>query len=169
MAGVSQQFDLDDLQVIQAFDRAATADDDLFELMDQIGRVLVNGARERIGVTNVSPEGVDWPKSLRAKEQGTPTLYETGRLMNSITAAPEPRQVIVGSNLIYAGVHQTGATIRPVTAGALFFTLANGVKVVAGEVTIPARPYLGVSRDDVEDIGDLTVAFIDGLMSGRAQ
>lgn len=169
MGGVTIRFALDDLPVVAALDRATMEGKDLFPLMDAIGRVLVNGARERIAVTNETPDGVAWPKSLRAKEQGTPTLFDSGRLMNSITALPEERQVTVGSNLIYAAVHQVGATIRPVTAKALFFTLANGDAVTAGAVTIPARPYLGISAEEETEIFDQTVAFFDDLLSGRPQ
>lgn len=169
MAGVSYTIALEDVAVIDAFDRVATAGADLFGLMDAIGRVLVNGARERIAQTNVTPAGVAWPKSLRATIAGGPTLRETGLLLNSITASPQARQVTVGSNLIYAGVHQEGATIRPVNAKALSFALANGDSVTAGEVTIPARPYLGISEDEAADIGDITAAFFDGLLSGRGE
>lgn len=168
MAG-RYQFDLDDLQVISAFDYAATASEDLFKLMDAIGRVLVNGAVERIGVTNVDPDGVAWPESLRVKEHGGKTLHDSGRLMRSITSAPESRQVMVGSNLIYAGVHQTGATIRAKTAGGLHFTLANGEAVTVGSVTIPRRSYLGVSRGEVETISGITVDFFERLLDGRMQ
>lgn len=166
MAGVSYHFDLDDLVVLSTLDQVAAAGEDLLPLMDAIGRVLVAGAVERIGTTNVDPAGVAWPQSLRAKEKGGPTLHDTGRLMRSITMAPESRQVTVGSNLIYAGVHQTGATIRPKSAGALHFTLANGEQVMVGEVTIPRRSYLGVSSAEAEDISAITVAHFTDLLGG---
>jgi len=164
---VNYRFDLDDLQAVSAFDQAAAAADDLTPLMDDIGAVLVNAAVERIATTNESPDGVVWPKSLRAKEVGGPTLHDSGLLMRSINAEAGPRQVRVGSNMIYAGVHQTGRTIRPVSAGALSFTLPNGQRVMAGEVTIPARPYLGVSPEDVNTIIDVTTVFFDDILGGR--
>lgn len=165
MAGVSYTIALDDIAVTDAFDRVAAAGADLFGLMDKVGRRLVAGARERIVQSNVTPAGVAWPKSLRATISGGPTLLQTSRLLDSIIASPEARQVTVGSNVIYAGVHQAGATIRPVNAKALSFALANGDSVTAGEVTIPARPYLGISEDEAADIGDITLAFFDGLLS----
>lgn len=166
MTGVSYSFDLDDLQVVSAIVQIAAADEDLHPLMDAIGRVLVNGAIERIADTNTSADGVAWPKSLRAELDGGKTLLHSGRLMRSITSEAGARQVVVGSNLIYAGVHQTGATIRAKTAEGLAFTLANGEQVVVGQVTIPARPYLGISRDEVEDVSDLTAAHFDALLAG---
>lgn len=163
---VNYRFDIEDLNAVSAFDLAAAASEDLTPLMDSIGSVLISAAVERIGVTNVSPEGVAWPKSLRAKEVGGPTLFDSGKLMRSITAEVEARQVRVGSNMIYAGVHQTGRTIRPKSAGALSFTLPNGAHVVAGEVTIPARPYLGVSREDADTVSDVVAVYYGDLLGG---
>ena len=88
---------------------------------------------------------------------------------SSITEEPAPAQVAVGSNMIYAGVHQTGATIKPKAGGALTFTLANGETVIAGSVTIPARPYLGISDEEREDIEDLSVGYFAELLSGEAR
>lgn len=166
MTGVSYHFDLNDLAVLTAFDQAAAASEDLYPLMDAIGRILVNGAVERIGVTNVDPDGVPWPQSYRAEIFGGPTLHATGRLMRSITSAPEARQVTVGSNLIYAAVHQEGAIIRAKTARGLSFMLADGEEVVVSEVWIPRRTYLGVSGGEVADIADVTVAHFSGLLGG---
>lgn len=166
MAGVNITFDLDDLKALSDLDQIAAVGEDLFPLMDAIGRVLVNGAVERITMTNIDPDGVVWPQSLRAEVFGGPTLHATGRLARSITSAPEARQVQVGSNLIYAGVHQEGAIIRAKTAGGLHFMLADGEEVVVGEVTIPRRAYLGISAGERDDIADLTVAYFSGLLDG---
>ncbi len=166
MAGVNISFGLDDLQAAVTLDQIAAAGADLFPLMDAIGRVLVNGAVERITVTNIDPDGIAWPQSFRAETFGGPTLHATGNLARSITSAPDEHQVRVGSNLIYAGVHQEGAIIRPKTAEGLHFMLADGEEVVVGEVTIPRRAYLGISTAEREDIADLTVGFFSGLLDG---
>lgn len=166
MTGVSIRFDLDDLRVIFDLDQIASAGEDMFPLMDAIGRVLVNGAVERITSTNIDPDGIPWPQSFRAEVFGGPTLHATGNLARSITSAPEAREVTVGSNLIYAGVHQDGAIIRAKTAGGLLFMLADGEEVVVSEVWIPRRPYLGVSDGEQADIADLTVAWFSGLLGG---
>lgn len=147
----------------QALQDAGERAEDLTPLMDAIGSHLVGAAQKRIDTTNVSPEGVAWPKSLRATlAGGGPTLYDTGRLRESITHAPSAREVEIGSNLIYAAIHQFGGDIVPKSAGALFFTLANGATVMAGKVTIPARPYLGISTEDETVIGDLVALQLTG-------
>lgn len=170
---------LDDVAPRAVLARAVSGARDLTPLMDQIGTVLVNGAVERIGQTNVTPGGVPWPQSLRAQlgggEEGEagagsagPTLHDSGTLMRSITEQAAPNQVEVGSNMIYAGVHQTGATIVPKAKGALFFTLANGEKVTVRSVTIPARPYLGVSDEERLQIEELSVLYFMDLLEGGA-
>ena len=156
---VTLRVELDDIAAASALDLVAHRGDDMTDLMDQIGIVLVAGAVERIGITNVTPDGVPWPQSLRAAEDGGPTLHDTGRLMRSVTHLAVPREVEIGSNLIYAGVHQTGATIRPKNGDALAFTLPNGSFVLAGEVTLPARPYLGISDEEADEIAGLTAAY----------
>lgn len=184
MTGVQLTASLADLGLSDAFDDVATAAGDMTDLMDNIGSVLINGARERIGVTNVSPDGVAWPQSLRARGigqaarpsddfvgpmpsgAGGPTLRDSGGLMASITSEAAPDHVKVGSNLIYAGVHQTGATITAKNGKGLSFTLANGEQVVVGSVTIPARPYLGISEDERAQIEDVTIAHFNSLLGG---
>lgn len=69
-------------------------------------------------------------------------------LMGSITFdVPDRRTVRVGSNKIYAAVHQFGATITPKRGRFLTFRLGPRV-VRARRVTIPARPYLGFGEAD---------------------
>ncbi|MFE3838885.1 phage virion morphogenesis protein [Pseudogemmobacter sonorensis] len=169
MTGVQFRVDFQDLGIAEGFASIADGAEDLTDLMDMIGSVLINGAIDRISSTNVAPDGVPWPVSLRAKEDGGKTLHDSGLLMRSITSEAAPREVVVGSNLIYAGVHQTGATITAKTAKGLSFTLANGESVVVGSVTIPARPYLGISEAEKATIQDVAVVFFDDLLGGRAQ
>lgn len=134
---------------------------DLTPLMDSIGSQLDGSAKRRIEETNEAPDGTPWPKSFRViAGQGGKTLLDTTHLRDRITYRPAPGEVEIGTNVPYAATHQYGATIRPVNAKALFFRLADGTAVQAGAVTIPARPFLGVSRADEEIISnDLVPAF----------
>lgn len=154
---VSYKVRFEDAAPRAAMHRLAFAASDLTPLMDLIGTVLVNGAVERIGQTNVSPDGTPWPKSLRAQLEEGVTLHDSGQLMRSITHEAAPNQVVVGSNMIYAGIHQTGGVIRAKTAKGLAFTLANGESAVVGSVTIPARPYLGISEAEREEIEEVSL------------
>ena len=154
----SLRFDADQAEL--AFASLQAKSGDLSPLMDQVGALLEQSSRDRIEATNVSPEGVAWPVSLRAAEVGGPTLWDSGRLAASLTHIAGRDSVEIGSNLIYAGVHQEGATIYPKSASALSFRLPNGAFVSVGSVTIPARPYLGVSDADGEEIEALTADYL---------
>lgn len=86
------------------------------------------------------PWGVKWlPLRMRA---GQP-LRDTGRLQRSIATAVEADSFTVGTNLIYAAVHQYGATIKPVRARLLSWVpRGSKLRFFARQVTIPARAYL---------------------------
>lgn len=105
-----------------------------------------------------SPEGVPWLPSMRAIVQSGETLRDTGRLMNSLTYIPLPEGVEWGTNVIYAATHQLGATIRARNAEFLKFKTAYGWRQ-AKEVKIPARPFLGVNANDIEELKDI-VAYV---------
>ena len=57
--------------------------------------------------------------------------------------------------MIYAGVHQNGMEIKPKTAKFLRFQI-GGQWSKKRKVTIPARPFLGINDDDMEEI-DATI------------
>lgn len=68
-------------------------------------------------------------------------LRKSGALWQSIRISElTSKSVTVGSDRIYAAMHQFGGTIRPKNGKALVFTI-GGKKVFAGKVTIPARPF----------------------------
>jgi phage gpG-like protein len=95
-------------------------------------------------------------------------LQDTGRLKNSIAYRPasSPQgatQLIIGSNLIYARIHQLGGIIRPRTAKALRFPISTpqGIQwITKKSVTIPARPYLVFRPDDPAKISEAVTNFL---------
>lgn len=153
--------------------------------MQNMGRVLKTGAQLRFRSTS-GPDGAAWEKSFRAKHEGGQTLSLSRRLRNSITYTATGSSATVGTNVVYAAIHQFGGTVRaknaqflsiPVTPAARAagsprnmaglhvaqtlkgqFILVNDKGVtqylLRKQVTIPARPFLGVSAGDrVELIG----------------
>ena len=153
--------------------------------MQNMGRVLKTGAQLRFRSTS-GPDGAAWEKSFRAKHEGGQTLSLSRRLRNSITYTATGSSATVGTNVVYAAIHQFGGTVRaknaqflsiPVTPAARAagsprnmaglhvaqtlkgqFILVNDKGVtqflLRNQVTIPARPFLGVSAGDrVELIG----------------
>jgi len=55
-----------------------------------------------------SPEGAAWPKSKRAMADGGLTLTDTATLRNSIGVSVGDGEVSVGTNIVYAAIHQLG-------------------------------------------------------------
>ncbi|MGR3484065.1 MAG: phage virion morphogenesis protein [Paracoccaceae bacterium] len=150
-----------DLSGIDDLERhaAALVDWDRHELMDGIGRTLQEQARERIESTKEGPDGTAWPKS-----SGDSTLYASGALHDSIDYVSTQSETTVGSSLVYAAIHQFGGTIRPKNASRLVFTV-GGRKVFAKKVTIPPRPYIGISDENRRDIVEDVEAFIRGKLA----
>lgn len=123
-----------------------------------IAEALRTGTVERFG-REVSPQGDAWKKSIRAANEGGLTLTRSGQLKGSIHARATAEGAEVGTNLVYAATHQFGAsgrTIRARNKPYLSFQM-NGRWVRKKQVTvnIPARPFLGVSDEDRQEIQDI--------------
>lgn len=129
---------------------AAARADNPRGMYEAIGGALVDSTRARFK-TSRAPDGSVWPPSIRALAEGGRTLIDSTALVNDISHEATDTGVAVGSALIYAAVHQFGGTIRPVRAKKLRFKLL-GEDVFADEVTIPARPFLGLDEDDEAEI-----------------
>ena len=126
-----------------------------------IGLVLVRGTHERFR-REVDPEGNAWAKLnpvYAMSKKGPGILRESSMLMRSITYKATSDAVHVGTNRIYARVHQLGATIRPKNKSKLTFRMGSRW-VMVDQVQIKARPYLGVSRADDQAIRDVIEALI---------
>lgn len=115
-------------------------------LMDELGGLMVASTIDRFE-NSKSPDGISWAPSERALAEGGKTLIDKGLLMGSITHVPGNDQVEVGSNLVYAGIHQFGGD-----AGR------------SGSSEIVARPYLGISIGDEFAIEEATQDYLQDLM-----
>lgn len=116
----------------------------------KIGHALRNSTLNRFRAEE-APDGTPWDVSQRAflasftgrkdrqgnwqtKSKPGKTLQRTGRLRRSIKDESTAEYAAVGSNVVYARIHQLGGEAGP----------------KARRVQIPARPYLGLSPDDEE-------------------
>lgn len=103
---------------------------------------LVRSTKRRIASEKTSPDGTPWyawsDDYERRKRRGT-MLYQSRTLHRSIVAIAGSDTIEVGSNDIKAAVHQFGHTV--------------GSGPFAGS-RIPARPYLGLSREDEQAVHD---------------
>lgn len=101
------------------------------------------------------PDGKAWPKSIRARQEGGQTLTDRARLKNSIRSEAEGAGFAVGTKTIYGRTHQFGdeRTIRAKTSRGLRFQVdGQWRRARSVKVKIPARPFLGISDDDMHEI-----------------
>lgn len=141
-----------------------------------IGAELESSARLRIQSERRSPDGLPWAawstayaqqraalsrrstrrkaSSRKARSRGASRLLQlSGALRGSLTHNVLDDGVEIGSNLLYAAVHQFGF---------------DGADKNGRSMRIPARPYLGVSDVDERVIRETLGAFITAHLEGGA-
>lgn len=134
--------------------------DDKRGLFDAIGAALAVSTQQRFE-TETGPDDVPWRPSLRKQLVGGRTLTDTARLVQSITHEATDSSVAIGTNVVYGAIHQMGGTIRAKTSrGLRFRSPGNGGWTTKREVTMPARPFLGVSRADEGEIEATAADFL---------
>ncbi|MEX2450913.1 MAG: phage virion morphogenesis protein [Rhodospirillales bacterium] len=122
-------------------------------LMDEIGAYGEFSTRERFEKQH-DPDGKPWKPNRR----GGQILTDTARLRDSITHDAGDTYASWGTNVIYAGVHQEGAVIEPKNADRLAFRIGSQL-IFAKRVEIPARPFLGLSNDDENEISRIAADY----------
>ncbi|MBF0136752.1 MAG: phage virion morphogenesis protein [Magnetococcus sp. DMHC-1] len=153
MSGISLQFDIDDDTLRQVLEGLATRAGDLTPAMKTIGENLVRVTQARFDAQE-RPDGVDWEKNQPeywATKRIKKILTEDSGLRDSIVYRESPDGVTVGTHKIYAAIHQFGGTILPVKGKYLRFKIGDQA-VYAKQVTIPARPFLGITPDGQEEV-----------------
>ncbi len=110
------------------------------------------------------PDGQRWRSSIRAAQEGGQTLVKTAQLRNSIHTCSDASGFAVGTNVKHAATHQfgePGRTIKARRKKALRFRV-NGQWVTKKQVriSIPARPFLGLSEDDMREMKATVEDFI---------
>ena len=147
-------------------------DGDVQRLMKRLGRIagvdkagINNTIAEGLRTSTIerfqaekSPEEKKWKQSIRAREEGGKTLTKSTALRSSIRSEASADGLAIGTNDIRAATHQFGDTriIKAKRTKALRFRInVRWVSKKEVKVTIPARPFLGVSEEDEEEIKKL--------------
>lgn len=187
MDGLSIKLDLSTEALAAALAKMAAADTDALPVMQQIGSFMETETLLRFE-REAGPDGRKWPQSLRAKHSGGQTLTDTARLRQSIVSEATPTSAAVGTNLVYAAIHQLGGTIsrqarqqtiyhhydkrsgelsrRFVKKGKSNF--ARDVQVKAHEIKIPARPFLGINEQSEAGITEILTDYMAAAAGGLA-
>lgn len=110
------------------------------------------------------PDGQRWKASKRAMQEGGRTLIQTAQLRNSIHARSDASGFTVGTNVKHAATHQFGEPGRIIRARkkkALRFQIGDKwVMAKQVKVKIPARPFLGLSDEDMQEMKATVEEFI---------
>jgi phage virion morphogenesis protein len=150
MAGAALKLEWEDSQAQAMFGRLIASGSNLRPLYSEIGFALEDSTRKRFD-SETAPDGTAWApisdawqarKAERGFSEGI--LKMRGDMLNSVRAEPDSSGVsIIAGPTEYAAIHQFGGQAGRNHA-----------------VTLPARPFLGVSDDDGEEIIDAATAFL---------
>ncbi len=170
--GIQLKVKIDDSRLRQFLLRELAKTHDLKPLLSAIGATLVTAAKRRIGETHKDPEGRPWqalaPATIKAREErpaarskrgiaamalsgktGAEPLFDTGMLLASLTYKATETGVAIGSNRKFKGGESSALAIHQL-----------GGKAGRGHsVTIPARPFLGIGKDERSAIDSLVNKF----------
>lgn len=141
MAGVQLEITLQGIEgAAVALGRLAATD--LEDLAYNAGALLESSTRERIATEKAAPDGTPWDpwsdRHARTRKDHHSLLVQGNHLLTSVQNYTTGTDARVGTPMLYGAIHQMGGQ-----AG-------RGRKV-----TIPARPYLGLSEHDRRAITDL--------------
>ena len=114
-----------------------------------------------------APDGSKWQplsqarikqRLKRHKSGNMKILQDTGELRRSVQYEAGQTYVRIGSNLKYARIHQFGGTINIKQFRTYKKTYSH--YVIQRSVTVPARPFLGVTPNEQQHINDMFRAYL---------
>lgn len=144
---------VDDDSVTGALERLYDAAGNLAPALKNIGEYETRVTKRRF-IDEKDPEGNPWKdlNPLYAKtKKGPGKLRGQTRSLSEIVYQVASDNVEIGTNVIYARVHNEGATIRPKNGSALVFAM-GGQTFMVQSVKIPKRQFLGISEADKVEI-----------------
>lgn len=154
---------VNDAKARQAISRLISGIANIAPILDDVGESLTTSTKRRFEAGR-SPDGRAWPVSIRAKKEGGKTLVDRGRLLASITYRASGNQLSIGSNVIYAAIHQFGGTIKAKNKPYLKFKIGNNF-VRVKQVKIPARPFLGLDAQDRGEVREIIKDHLNAMVA----
>jgi phage virion morphogenesis protein len=159
--------EIDDREIRAALQNLLAATGNLNDVLEEIGEGLVESTLQRFE-TKIGPDGGRWkdnsPVTIERKERNDPLVHH-GSLSEQIHARLlGDNTLVVGSSMEYAAVQQFGAKmgefgrysqigrVRKYGLGTFQGSAGTqkGFPIPWGD--IPARPFLGISEDDKDEI-----------------
>lgn len=141
MAGV--RIEVKDREVLAVLDELADRIANIDEPLRDIGEHLLNTTRERFD-RQVAPDGTPWAPlnpayRARKKKNADKILVLDGYLYGLLRYQVSDSELELGTDRVYGATHQLGDPER----------------------NIPARPYLGISDTDREDVLDILREYLE--------
>ena len=124
----------------------------LGEMLDGVGALVASQTQRRIAEEKRGPDGKawkPWSEETARRRSGTQSLlFYEGHLAGSIDHEVAGDEVRVGSGLVYAAIHQFG-----------------GKAGRGRQVEIPARPYLGLSDENRDEIEAVVTDWLEEVLA----
>ena len=169
--GITIDVKIDDREIKALFQRLQGRVKDLTPAMKVVGQIVRTSVVKNF---EVGGRPQRWKPSRRAVVEGGRTMIDTGRLMKSITSRAYRDRAEVGTNVIYAAIHQFGfegdvevkSHIRKVKSRDIRKgrkKIASGITVVRSHsrhMNIPARPFLMVQDEDWREIREAILEYL---------
>lgn len=144
-------------------------------LFEGIGQAVVSETLERFRKEE-APDGNQWKKSQRAENAGGLTLTDRGHLRDSITWRATPDGVEVGTNRVYAAIHQFGFNgTQSVPAHERRILQAFGkpldkprtvqVQAHSRRMNLVARAFLGIGANEQAAVESEIMTHLEGIGS----
>lgn len=151
MAGA--QIKIDDAEVMGAIRKLIELSGNMTGALKNAGEYERQSTIDRIEAEK-TPEGTPFTplNPLYAETKKGPGILrgESGDLASIVYQLGQD-EVEVGTNSNHGAIHQFGGTIKPKNAAALVFEM-GGQTFKVKSVKIPARPYVGISAADREEL-----------------
>lgn len=159
MPGVIINVSIDTKEVKRALSALEARITNRAPIMHTLGVGLVGHVQRRLGSGALTSRWAPLNPAYRATKRNRNMLVESGSLRSSLASKADNNKVIVGTNRIYAAIHQLGGEIKPKTAKRLFFKLGTGF-ISTKSVKIPPRPFLTIEQQDEKMIAEIIFQFL---------
>lgn len=140
---------LDNKEVLTRLQELASRGENLHPLMKNIAGIMATATEDNFKDEGRPDKWIDLSETTKKQRQKIgkylgQILQVSGQLASSVSTAYDDNSAVIGSNLVYAAIHQLG-----------------GQAGKNKKTTIPARPYLKLTDDNFEEIFDEINKFLE--------
>ena len=140
---------IDNKEVLTRLHELASRGENLRPLMKNIAGIMSTATEDNFKDEGRPEKWVDLSETTKKQRQKIgkypgQILQVSGQLASSVSTAYDDNSAVIGSNLVYAAIHQLG-----------------GQAGKNKKTTIPARPYLKLTDDNFEEIFDEINKFLE--------